>query len=136
MPPAPPSLPPTQILFGSFPIARCRDPYAVIKFLAERLWPPLHVTLGLLHQHDASESQSAAAAAGEWSALGEAARPMDRICREGQGGKGGGMWIEALVASWVVLCFLRAVDLALVWCPLPASSPGFCSTTCSVVPSH
>jgi hypothetical protein len=36
-----------QVLYGSFPIAHCRDPYTVIRYLAERLWPRLHVRLGL-----------------------------------------------------------------------------------------
>ncbi|GIM03289.1 hypothetical protein Vretimale_8048 [Volvox reticuliferus] len=36
-----------QVLFGSYPIARCRDPYAVVRYLAERVWPRLHRTLGL-----------------------------------------------------------------------------------------
>ncbi|EFJ49806.1 hypothetical protein VOLCADRAFT_47891, partial [Volvox carteri f. nagariensis] len=26
-----------QVLFGSYPIARCRDPYAVVRYLAERV---------------------------------------------------------------------------------------------------
>lgn len=38
---------PPQVLFGSYPIARCRDPYAVVRYLAERVWPRLNVTLGL-----------------------------------------------------------------------------------------
>lgn len=36
-----------QVLFGSYPIARCRDPYAVVTYLAERIWPRLHAALGL-----------------------------------------------------------------------------------------
>ena len=38
---------PMQVLFGSYPIARCRDPYAVVAYLAERIWPRLHAALGL-----------------------------------------------------------------------------------------
>jgi hypothetical protein len=36
-----------QILFGSFPIARCRDPYAVLGYLAAHAWPRLQIALGL-----------------------------------------------------------------------------------------
>ncbi|KAL6763715.1 P-loop containing nucleoside triphosphate hydrolase protein [Haematococcus lacustris] len=38
---------PMQILYGSFPIARCRDPYAVVAYLAAHMWPRLHLVLGL-----------------------------------------------------------------------------------------
>lgn len=40
-------LPPHQVLFGSFPIAHCRDPYSVVRYLAERIWPRLHTLLRL-----------------------------------------------------------------------------------------
>lgn len=36
-----------QVLFGSYPIARVRDPYAVVQYLAEHVRPPLQETLGL-----------------------------------------------------------------------------------------
>ncbi|KAF5835891.1 hypothetical protein DUNSADRAFT_6704 [Dunaliella salina] len=38
---------PMQVLFGSLPIASCRDPYTVLSYLAARMWPRLHVVLGL-----------------------------------------------------------------------------------------
>jgi hypothetical protein len=38
---------PQQVLFGSYPIARCRDPYAVVTYLTERIYPRLHVALHL-----------------------------------------------------------------------------------------
>ncbi|GFH16930.1 G domain-containing protein, partial [Haematococcus lacustris] len=38
---------PMQILYGSFPIARCRDPYAVVAYLAAHMWPRLHLVLSL-----------------------------------------------------------------------------------------
>ncbi len=41
------SLLPMQVLFGSLPIASCRDPYSVLSYLAARMWPRLHVVLGL-----------------------------------------------------------------------------------------
>ncbi|GAX80266.1 hypothetical protein CEUSTIGMA_g7704.t1 [Chlamydomonas eustigma] len=38
---------PMQVLYGSYPIARCRDPYSVVSYLCERLWPRLHKAWGL-----------------------------------------------------------------------------------------
>lgn len=38
-----------QVLYGSYPIAHCRDPYAVIRYLAQHMWPRLHTVLGLKH---------------------------------------------------------------------------------------
>jgi hypothetical protein len=35
------------VLYGSFPIAHCRNPYAVVRYLAERIWPRLHEALRL-----------------------------------------------------------------------------------------
>ncbi|GIL51295.1 hypothetical protein Vafri_7319 [Volvox africanus] len=46
-----------QVLFGSYPIARCRDPYAVVRYLAERVWPRLHRTLGLRPVTDEREEE-------------------------------------------------------------------------------
>jgi len=59
---------PLQTLYGSFPIARCRNPYAVIRFLAERIDPPLHQLLSLRlantsEYEDDEERQSESAAA-------------------------------------------------------------------------
>jgi hypothetical protein len=36
-----------QVLFGSSPIASCRQPYAVVRYLAEASWPRLQDTLKL-----------------------------------------------------------------------------------------
>lgn len=44
---APPLAPRSQVLFGSFPIAHCRDPYAVVRYFAERAWPRVHDALRL-----------------------------------------------------------------------------------------
>jgi hypothetical protein len=75
-----------QILFGSFPIARCRDPFAVLAYLAAHAWPRLHIALGPLRKVEADEgdaeegskaSAAGAALAGKededeaWSPLGE-----------------------------------------------------------------
>jgi len=43
-----PALP--QVLFGSSPIASCRQPYAVVRYLAEASWPRVQHTLRL-HTH-------------------------------------------------------------------------------------
>lgn len=40
-----PALP--QVLFGSSPIASCRQPYAVVRYLAEASWPRVQDTLRL-----------------------------------------------------------------------------------------
>jgi ribosome biogenesis GTPase A len=47
-----------QVLFGSFPIAQCRDPYGVVRYLAERLWPRAHAALRLqpLREEDDDEA--------------------------------------------------------------------------------
>ena len=62
---------PMQILFGSFPIARCRDPYSVVEYLAVRIWPRLHLALGLKKVKGDEEpaASSTASAEGEeaWS---------------------------------------------------------------------
>lgn len=39
--------PAMQVLFGSSPIASCRQPYAVVRYLAEASWPRLQDALGL-----------------------------------------------------------------------------------------
>jgi hypothetical protein len=36
-----------QIIFGSYPIAQVRDPFTVVRFVAEHCWPRLHVSLKL-----------------------------------------------------------------------------------------
>ncbi|KAI8470242.1 MAG: hypothetical protein J3K34DRAFT_458942 [Monoraphidium minutum] len=38
---------PFPVLFGSFPIAHCRDPYSVLRYLAEHIWPRLQDALAL-----------------------------------------------------------------------------------------
>jgi len=38
---------PMQVLFGSFPIAHCRNPYSVVRYLAERIWPRVQDSLRL-----------------------------------------------------------------------------------------
>lgn len=40
----------SQVLFGSSPIASCREPYAVVRYLAEASWPRLQDILKL-HAH-------------------------------------------------------------------------------------
>lgn len=40
-------LPMPQVLFGSSPIASCRQPYAVVRYLAESSWPRLQDRLNL-----------------------------------------------------------------------------------------
>ena len=60
---------PMQILFGSFPIARCRDPYSVVEYLAVRIWPRLHLSLGLKKVRDKEDHHPSIAEGGEdeWS---------------------------------------------------------------------
>ncbi|KXZ49319.1 hypothetical protein GPECTOR_22g913 [Gonium pectorale] len=60
-----------QVLFGSYPIARCRDPYAVVRYLAERIWPRLHVTLGLKPVREAGNAGTQAESWGDedWTPL-------------------------------------------------------------------
>lgn len=36
-----------QVLYGSYPISQCRDPYSVVRYMAERLWPRIHVSMKL-----------------------------------------------------------------------------------------
>ena len=73
----------TQILFGSYPIARCRDPYSVVRYLAEHIQPPLHVTLALRRVREGEDHQELQELEGEeegpgaeaditsWSPLGK-----------------------------------------------------------------
>jgi len=58
-----------QVVFGSFPIAQCRDPYGVVRYVAERLWPRAEEALRLapLREEDDDEAGllgAAGAAAG------------------------------------------------------------------------
>ncbi|GMH41120.1 hypothetical protein BSKO_09030 [Bryopsis sp. KO-2023] len=67
---------PLQVLFGSFPIARCRDPYCVVRYLGERIWPRLHNILNISKDSATSKSLSRSSEAGpspldndiEWTA--------------------------------------------------------------------
>lgn len=45
------------MLFGSYPIASCRDPYAVVAFLAAASWPRLQHNLGLRQPAQAQQTQ-------------------------------------------------------------------------------
>ncbi|KAF8066210.1 Gnl1 [Scenedesmus sp. PABB004] len=60
-----------QVLFGSYPIASCRQPYAVLRYLAEASWPRLHERLGLAPPGAACSPEGAAGGGGaeveEWS---------------------------------------------------------------------
>lgn len=49
-----------QVLFGSYPIASCRQPYAVVRYLAEASWPRIHTKLGLKKIPDNSDKAAAA----------------------------------------------------------------------------
>lgn len=45
-----------QVLYGSSPIASCRQPYAVVRYLAEASWPRVH-TLLRLQQPDTMQQE-------------------------------------------------------------------------------
>jgi hypothetical protein len=51
-----------QVLFGSYPIASCRQPYAVVRYLAAASWPRLQHKLALAkpgeqHHHQQQQQQ-------------------------------------------------------------------------------
>lgn len=49
-----------QVLFGSYPIASCREPYAVLRYLASASCPRIHTKLGLRqpgHQPEQQQQQ-------------------------------------------------------------------------------
>jgi ribosome biogenesis GTPase A len=48
-----------QVLFGSFPIAQCRDPYGVVRYLAERLWPRAEAALRLAPLREEDDDETA-----------------------------------------------------------------------------
>lgn len=58
---------PIQVLYGCFPIARVKNPYSVIRFLAERLDPPIWTQLGLV-KVKSDEDDTSAAGDDTWSA--------------------------------------------------------------------
>jgi hypothetical protein len=67
-----------QVLYGSYPIARCRDPYAVIRYLAAHAWPRLHLALGLRKEdtEQGSDNVVVAAAVGDGSGSVVATQPQ------------------------------------------------------------
>lgn len=75
---SPPNPVARKVLFGSFPIAHCRDPYSVVRYLAERIWPRLQDALRLEPRGAHSEAGPSGEAgaggavgggAGEWAPL-------------------------------------------------------------------
>jgi ribosome biogenesis GTPase A len=62
-----------QVLFGSFPIAQCRDPYGVVRYLAERVWPRAHQALRLQPLREEDDDEAPALGAGGAGAAGAAA---------------------------------------------------------------
>jgi hypothetical protein len=51
-----------QVLYGSYPIAHCRDPYAVVRYMAERLHPRLQHVLQLRQVQDDDDVAAGGAA--------------------------------------------------------------------------
>eukprot|EP00931_Biecheleriopsis_adriatica_P100057 TRINITY_DN7502_c0_g1_i1.p1 TRINITY_DN7502_c0_g1~~TRINITY_DN7502_c0_g1_i1.p1 ORF type:complete len:496 (-),score=92.75 TRINITY_DN7502_c0_g1_i1:145-1632(-) len=56
---------PLQTLFGSYRIAQVREPFHIIRFLAERCWPPLPELLKITASKDQDSSQNE-----PWSPIG------------------------------------------------------------------
>ncbi|KAF6258733.1 hypothetical protein COO60DRAFT_1270589, partial [Scenedesmus sp. NREL 46B-D3] len=48
---------PMQVLFGSYPIASCRQPYAVVRYLASSSWPRLQHKLALAKPGEQQQQQ-------------------------------------------------------------------------------
>ncbi|WIA34120.1 hypothetical protein OEZ86_012488 [Tetradesmus obliquus] len=48
---------PMQVLFGSYPIASCRQPYAVVRYLASASWPRLQQRLALSKPGEPQQQQ-------------------------------------------------------------------------------
>lgn len=46
-----------QVLFGSYPIASCRQPYAVVRYLASASWPRLQQRLALSKPGEPQQQQ-------------------------------------------------------------------------------
>ncbi len=102
-----------QVLFGSFPIARCREPYSVIRYLAAHMWPRLHVVLSLrkVDEEGRPLAEDGVDGDGAWTPLG-AWHTTRRARRPGAPGT----WLPLLLCS-----FSSSLSSRL---PAPPCSPG------------
>ncbi|GBG00365.1 hypothetical protein Rsub_13124 [Raphidocelis subcapitata] len=127
---------PMQVLFGSFPIAHCRDPYSVVRYMAERIWPRLQDSLRLAPRGAQSEAGRAhpeagrsgeGAGAGEWTPLAL----CEALCeRHNWRSRRGGRLDVYRAANWLLRGALAGRD-GLVLAFLPPAAGGGCSGAAS-----
>jgi hypothetical protein len=113
--PPPPDTPPcpwgvTQVLFGSFPIAHCRNPYAVVRYLAERVWPRLQDALRLKPREQQGEGGTEGSAGrGVESAGTQRGATAEQATRERGDGGGGGRVGAGAGGGWSPLALCEAL---------------------------